>query len=121
MSLARGATTIAAVGGGNFLDEILTISGGHNVLEGGDNSYPTLDPEKLISLDPDVIILLLPGESQQVVEQARAFYSAMDSLSAVRNKQVHVLTDPWLLLPGASVASTAERLVEILHPEKGKP
>lgn len=118
--LARGATTLAAVGGGNFLDELLTLSGGRNVLGQGDNSYPTLDSEKLLQLNPSVIIVLLPGESAQVVGQARQFWTSMSELSAVRSGRVHILTDPWLLLPGASVTRTAERFHELLHPSGGE-
>ena len=115
--LLRSATDLASVGGGNFLDELLTIAGGINVLEGGDNSYPTLDRERLLALDPDVVIYLLPGASEQVVEQAKRSLAGMTQLRAVRNQRITVLTDDYLLLPGFSVGKISRRLAEEIHPD----
>jgi iron complex transport system substrate-binding protein len=117
--LLRTAGELASVGGGNFLDELLTIAGGRNVLEGGDNSYPTLDRERLLALDPDVILYLLPGASPQVIEQAHASLASLAQLKAVRNKRVHVLTESYLLLPGYIVPNIARRFAELLHPAGG--
>jgi iron complex transport system substrate-binding protein len=117
--LLRTAGELASVGGGNFLDEVLTIAGGQNVLQGGDNSYPTLDRERLLALDPDVILYLLPGASQQVVEQAKSSLASLEQLKAVRNKRVHVLTESYLLLPGYNVPNIARGFAELLHPAGG--
>ncbi|MGH7178649.1 MAG: ABC transporter substrate-binding protein, partial [Tepidisphaeraceae bacterium] len=54
--ICRSGTGLDVVGGGNYLDEILQIAGGQNVIPGGENSYPTIDRELLISLDPDVVL-----------------------------------------------------------------
>ena len=119
--LLRSPTDLASVGGGNFLDELLTLAGGQNVLEGGDNSYPTLDREKLLALDPDVILYLLPGASSQVIEQANANLQSLPQLKAVRAQRVHVLTDSYLLLPGYNVPNIATRFAELLHPPTTQP
>jgi iron complex transport system substrate-binding protein len=115
--LLRSATDLASVGGGNFLDELLTIAGGTNVLEGGDNSYPTIDRERLLALDPEEIVYLLPGASAQVVEQAKSSMAGMTQLKAVRNHRVTVLTDDYLLLPGFAVGQIARQFAATLHPD----
>jgi iron complex transport system substrate-binding protein len=107
---------LACVGGGNYLDELLTIAGGKNVLAGGENSYPTIDRERLLALDPQVVLVLLPGASQQVVESTLRFWQSLPQLSAVRNGRVHILTDTDLLLPGFSVVKIARQFHERLHP-----
>lgn len=114
---AEPSSALACVGGGNYLDEILQIAGGKNVLEGGDNSYPTIDRERLLQLDPKAVLALLPGSSPQVVEQTRAFWTGVPEISAVRDGRVYVLTEPELLLPGLSVGKVAELFAAKLHPQ----
>jgi iron complex transport system substrate-binding protein len=115
--ITRSESSLACVGGGNYLDDLLEIAGGQNVLAGGYNSYPTIDRERLIELNPDVVIVLLPGASPQVVQQAKEFWAAQSSVSAVKNGRVHYLTDSYLLLPGLSAARVAEQFADLLHPE----
>jgi iron complex transport system substrate-binding protein len=114
--LGRGATDLSAVGGGNYLDELLTLAGGENVLQGGENSYPTIDREKLTVLDPEVVILLLPGASEQVVNEAKRFWEQMGEVKAVKGKRVYIWTEDWVLLPGWRVGDLAKRMGEVLHP-----
>lgn len=115
--ISQTESPLSTVGGGNFVDDLLTIAGGRNVITGGDNSYPTIDVERLVALNPDVIIHLLPGESQQVVERARSFWSAQSELSAVKSGRVHYVTDSFALLPGPLVGTVAERFATLLHPD----
>ena len=90
------------------------------VLEGGDNSYPTIDREQLLSLNPDAVILLFPGESEQVVAKAKQFWAGMSSITAVQHDRIYVLTESYLLLPGMSAGKIAARLADLLHPESAK-
>ncbi|HEX8523843.1 MAG TPA: helical backbone metal receptor [Tepidisphaeraceae bacterium] len=118
--LGRDATELASVGGGNFLDELLTLAGGVNIIQGGENSYPTIDREKLVSLNPQVVILLLPGVPQHVVAEARRFWSTLTALQAVQDQRVFIWTEDYVLLPGLRVAEIAKRMQDILHPELTK-
>ena len=114
--ISQTESPLATVGGGNFMDDLLTIAGGRNVIEGGDNSYPNIDLERLVALNPDVIIHLLPGESQQVIERAKSFWSSHPELTAVKNGRVYYETEPYMLLPGPLVGKVAERFATLLHP-----
>jgi iron complex transport system substrate-binding protein len=114
--IGRDATQLASVGGGNYLDELLTLAGGKNVIEGGENSYPTIDRERLTALDPEVVILLLPGASEQVIEAAKHFWSSMTELTSVKHGKVYVWTEDWLLLPGSRVGDLARKMQDVLHP-----
>jgi iron complex transport system substrate-binding protein len=118
--IARTHTGVDVVGGGNFMDDLLRLAGGQNVIQSGDNSYPTIDREMLVSLNPDVILQIVPGAAPQEIEQAMAFWPTVGQVSAVRNGRVHVLTDSYLLLPGYSVGRIAELLADKLHPQNAE-
>lgn len=113
---AEPSSALACVGGGNYLDELLTIAGGRNVLGGGENSYPTIDQERVLDLQPQVVLALLPGAPAQVVEQTRSFWRTMPEVPAVRDGRVFILTEQFLLLPGISAAQVAELFANHLHP-----
>jgi iron complex transport system substrate-binding protein len=110
------SSKLACVGGGNYLDDVLTIAGGENVLKGGDNSYPEIDRERLLTLNPDVVIVLLPGSAPQVVKQAEDFWRSVPQVSAVQDGRVHIVTDPYVLLGSLSLGRVAEQFAAILHP-----
>ena len=114
--IAQTESPLSTVGGGNFINDLLTIAGGTNVIEGGDNAYPTIDVERLVAMNPDVIVHLLPGESAQVVERAKSFWSSQADLAAVKNGRVYFETDSHMLLPGPLVGRIAKRFATLLHP-----
>jgi iron complex transport system substrate-binding protein len=106
-------------GVGTYLDELLTIAGGQNVLTGrNSNPYPRIDREYLLSLSPDVIIQLQPKATPQRIEQAKQTWAGLADLPAVKNGRVYPFTDWWVTLPASEVGDLAERFAEALHPER---
>jgi hypothetical protein len=105
------------VGGDNFMNDLLTIAGGENVLPDGSESYPAIDREQLIALKPEAVLNLLPGASPQSQQKAQAFWAAAPSVPAIQNGRVYYLTEDYLLWPGMNVGNVAERFAEKLHPE----
>jgi ABC-type Fe3+-hydroxamate transport system substrate-binding protein len=103
-------------GGGTVLDDVLSIAGGTNVVGGEFNSYPTLDRERILMLNPDVVLNLMPGASEQELRENRRFWEAMPQVSAVAKGQVYQLTEPHLLLHGYNLGQVAEILAAKLHP-----
>lgn len=115
------SSRLACVGGGNYLDDVLAIAGGANVLQGGDNSYPEIDRERLLTLNPDVVIVLLPGAPPQVVKQAEDFWRSVPQVEAVKTHRVNILTDSYVLLGSLSLGKVAEQFADILHPSTSAP
>jgi iron complex transport system substrate-binding protein len=113
--LVRERTADAVVGRDNFLDDILTIAGGDNVITS--TGWPTIDRERLLSLKPNVIIQLLPDASPQVVQDAQQLWRSMPQIPAVQNHRVHILTEWYAQQSGSHVADLAEKFATILHPE----
>ncbi len=93
----------------NYLNDVLEIAGGENVIQPGGSPYPSIDPELLAKLDPDVIFQLLPDASPQVLARAKQVWDAMPNLAAVKNHRVVILSEPFFLQPSQHVGELAER------------
>src|SRR5262249_13629293 len=93
----------------NYLNDILEIAGGENVIKPGGSPYPSIDLEMLADLDPQVIFQLLPDASPQVLAHAKELWAMMPNLSAVRNNRVHIFTEPFFIQPSQHVGELAER------------
>ena len=111
---------IYASGGVGFLHEMLNIAGGRNVF--ADVRREAVQPslETLLARAPDVILevraMRLPGNS--AVE--RDDWSGLSSIPAVRNRNVHLMTGDYLVVPGPRLAMATEAFAHALHPEAFK-
>lgn len=105
-----------AAGPGTFLDDLLTVAGGTNVVAAERKAYPGLDREKIVSLKPEAVFHLLPDKPEPVVEEARRFWASMPEVPAVKHGRVYYLTDPSVMHPGLKVADVAEQFADRLHP-----
>jgi iron complex transport system substrate-binding protein len=119
--VSRDESGLAVVGPGTFLDELLPYAGGVNAAAALNNRYPTIDREMLRSLDPQVIVQLLPNAEPQKLEQARRMWGDHPGLRAVRDGRVYQLTEWYALLPAAHLGDLAEKLAAALHPEAFAP
>ncbi len=109
--LLFGVTPIVAAGPGSYADELLTLAGGQNVVVAS-TPYPTLDLERVIALDPDVV---LDGATEE--HGAQRLAGPWTAVRAVRERRVVALADPAVLRPGPRVGSGAERLRRALGGE----
>ncbi len=98
-----------------FLDELLQLAGGTNVIGTTLARYPRVSKEKIIELDPEIIFDLTFTAKD---EDTLAVWSGLPTLTAVRNGQVIAMSDPSITVPGPRMVETLERFLEILHPER---
>jgi ABC-type Fe3+-hydroxamate transport system substrate-binding protein len=98
----------------NYLNDILEVAGGLNVIRPGTSPYPAIDPEMLSEVDPEVIFQLLPEASPLVLTRARQLWKSMPNLQAVRNARVHILSDPLFMQPSQHVAELAQQFAGAL-------
>jgi iron complex transport system substrate-binding protein len=106
-----------AAGPGSYLDDLLIVAGGRNVLDSASPGWPTLDRETILRLDPPVVLQLLPGASSQVQAQAMQDWNALPDVPAVRDHRIVQLTAAEALMPGYHVGDLAEQFAAALHPE----
>ena len=93
-----------AVGRSTFLNDLLEIAGGVNVVE--TDGWPTLDRERRMALAADATIVLLSGVPEHV-EQA-----AEQQLEG----RVLILNAWYTQQPGSRLPEMAERFADFLHP-----
>jgi iron complex transport system substrate-binding protein len=112
---------LVAIGPSNYVNQILEIAGGTNVLaKPGLPQYPHISLETVLRENPD-IILDLSGtqESEEQRQAARAATLALwrqnGELAAVRSGRVYVGTSNALLVPGPRTVEATQRLFDFMH------
>jgi len=113
---------LIAVGPQSYLDELVTASGGRNVLSDAKVPYVKVLHEEVVARAPQVIVDI--GEhadaSAITVAQARAeiaLWSRYATIPAVRDRRVHIVASEVFVVPGPRVLDCAQRLAALLHPE----
>ncbi len=106
-------------GGTGFLHDLLDLSGGENVFAGVKREAVQATTEAILTAAPEVIVEFRPGPplSPSEIARERQSWNALSTVPAVRTGRVSVLVGDELVVPGARVADTAERLARVLHPE----
>jgi len=106
---------IYVIGRNNYIDELITLAGGENVVENERNALK-ITKEAIFTFNPDVIIEI---NHQQIDREAEilAIWNTLKQVEAVKNNQVHILSSKVLLHPSQRIVDGAQTLTEILHPE----
>ena len=113
---------LCTAGRGSFLDELIEQAGGQNVAHDLRTPWPTISPETVVALDPQIIVVAHP-----VKDDARSFLSGRvgwNRISAVRSNQVIAGFDLDLLLrPGPRLVDGLELLAGLIarHREAAAP
>lgn len=108
---------VYVVGRKGFLNELLTLAGGENAWPEETNHFPKVNQEVLLSLDPDIIIELVPLEqlSQSQTDEIQAAWQAVPHLKAVANHRLHILNNTHILQSGPRFLDTLSALTRILE------
>jgi iron complex transport system substrate-binding protein len=104
-----------AAGPHSFVNEIITLCGGRNVMESAGMAYPLVSKERLIEEDPEVIVDSMPSDqsTKGMVENAKREWKKLASLKAVQQDHVFYLTKDEDLIPGPTVLGLAQTLNQI--------
>jgi ABC-type Fe3+-hydroxamate transport system substrate-binding protein len=115
-----GTDPLTASAGGEVLHDVLTrYLNARNAAEGMSGGAPVLDREKLLSLKPDVILLLSPKapELKSVEEDDRLGALRGLDVPAVKNERVVLINDPAVLLPSSTLPRVAEAMAKAIYPD----
>ncbi len=92
--------------------DIVTKAGGEVVPDTG-KSYPQLNEETLLTLDPEAIIL----GHKTTMEEFMKIHKNVLSITAIKNKKILIPNPDVFLRPGPRVVDALEEIAKFLHPE----
>lgn len=105
---------VTTAGAGSFVDELITRAGGLNVAHELNSAYPTVNPEKVVEWDPDVIVLGYMNSTQP--KEALAGRIGWSDVAAVRSGNViGDISSDLLLRPGPRVIEGVKALSRRLY------
>ncbi len=108
-----------AVGKGTFLDQLLTVAGGDNILTDSFVPYPKVSKEYVVHTSPEVIIELHPeaDDSEVYKRQSKLDWQRFPTVAAVKNGDIQFINDGFMVIPGPRVLEIVDRLAKAVHPE----
>jgi iron complex transport system substrate-binding protein len=115
--LLYGVEPVVAAGPRSFADELLRLAHARNAVTDG-GAYPTLDAEKVIGLDPDLILNASYGEPSAETLITRA-HPIWGKLRAVRNGRALRVSSDTVLRPGPRIAAGLATLAAAIHDADG--
>jgi ABC-type Fe3+-hydroxamate transport system substrate-binding protein len=107
---AGGLSNLVAAGPGSWVDELLAVVGGANVLGAAGVRYPKIAVEEVLKSKPDVI-LDLSYAARAGIEP----WSSVD-VPAVRDKRVRAMAEPFLIAPSPRVKEAIDALTAAIAP-----
>jgi iron complex transport system substrate-binding protein len=107
------AKPLFVAGPGGFPDELVRLAGATNAVSGG-GAYPTIDIERLLALNPDVLVdaTELHGGPSRLPE-----LEGWSRLDAVRNGRVRTFSSATAMRPGPRLAEGLAEVVRVVHGE----
>ena len=112
------AHDLYAVGPGTFLNELLVLSGGKNILKNSKAQYPKLSKEYIIEQSPEIIIEAGPKSnlSQKEIDYKVEQWNRFPTIQAVRDKRIYFIGADYILIPGPRLVKILENFVQVIHP-----
>ncbi|TRZ93776.1 cobalamin-binding protein [bacterium] len=106
---------LMSAGKGSLIDEIIALAGGTNIAHDTRRAYSIFSSEKVISLNPDCIIMAYMDKEPALKLVENRF--GWRNIKAVKNKRVFNDIDPdTLLRPGPRITSGLKEINKRLYP-----
>jgi iron complex transport system substrate-binding protein len=112
--LLVGLRPLIAVGGKNFIDELITLAGGKNIAGDAAQPWLNLPDEYVVAKAPQVIIEAGMGSER---DQAAEHWADLKSIPAVQQRRVYRFSSDKILRPGPRIGEGLEEIARLLHPE----
>jgi iron complex transport system substrate-binding protein len=112
--LAVGLRPLVAVGGKNYIDELITLAGGENIAGNAAQPWLNLPDEYVLAKAPQVIIEA--GMGSERGESAK-HWSDLKSIPAVKERRVYAYPSDKILRPGPRIGEGLEEIARLVHPE----
>jgi iron complex transport system substrate-binding protein len=106
---------LIAIGPKTFLNELVTLANGQNIVHDSSTSYPVLSREEILRRQPDVIIAT--NDIVRSIDDILSPYPEWKSLTAIRNKRVAIVDASIVSRPGPRIIDGLEAMIRALHGE----
>ena len=108
-----------AVGRDTFLNELLSIAGGENILPDTMATYPKISKEFIIAKSPEIIIEIGPKSnlSSDGILDRKKTWGKYPTLNAVKNNRLYFIGADYILIPGPRLVNILDDLTRNIHPE----
>jgi iron complex transport system substrate-binding protein len=112
--LAVGLRPLVAVGGDNFIDELITLAGGENIAGNASQPWLNLPDEYVVAKKPQVIIEAGMGADRN---NSAKHWMDLKSIPAVKESRVYAYPSDKILRPGPRIGEGLEEIARLVHPE----
>ena len=112
--LLVGLRPLIAVGGKNFIDELITLAGGDNIAGNAAQPWLNLPDEYVVAKAPQVIIQAGMGSERGT---SLKYWGDLKSIPAVKEGRVYSYPSDKILRPGPRVGEGLEEIARLVHPE----
>ncbi len=111
----EGIKDVYIAGRDGFYDKIMEITGVQNVYQGS-LTYPKIQVEGIMTLDPDVIIDVVTMEniSEEKLASMQKNWDKLNNLKAVKNKKVFMINKDYWSIPGPGYVRIIEDFIEMM-------
>ncbi len=106
------------IGGGSYLDDLITIAGGRNVFGDLPTASPQVALEAIVARDPDVIVV--PGDEALAASPGPLGRPGWHAVGAVARGDLRRVDAGLLHRLGPRVGKAARALAAALHPEMAR-
>jgi iron complex transport system substrate-binding protein len=109
---------LMSAGSGSFTNELIKLAGGVNIFEDMATEFSEVSVERVLSGNPDVIVLSppdapMPGVSPEELKARPGW----DGIKAVKDGRIYQIHPDLLNRPGPRIVDGLEALAEVIHPE----
>lgn len=109
-----GIRPLVAVGGKNFIDELITLARGENISGSATQPWLNLPEEYVVAKAPQVIIEAGMGTER---EQSAKRWGDLKSIPAVKERRIYSYPSDKILRPGPRFGEALAELAGLIHPE----
>ncbi len=113
-----GINPIVSAGTNTFLNELIELSKGIN-LGAGPDPYPRFSMEKIIKLNPDIILIssMARSRNDKIFKEMKKKWETWKMINAVKNKKIFIVDSDIFDRPTPRLVDGLELLAHIIHPE----
>lgn len=116
--LEVGDDPLVVVGKGTFIHEVIETVGAENIFAGSPVHYPRPSLEQVMSVDPDLILLITMGDDPNYTKRLAGRWDRFPKLKAVAKHRVKIIDGNLIARPSLRLLQGLPMLEEAIYGQK---